>query len=129
MTDHTGTSGVDAETALAVDRTRLAYDRTMLAWVRTATALITFGFGIQQFFLRAGVPERKGLIGPNEFGLIMITIGLVSLLMATLHNRWDIQALKMRYPAADIPPSRATLLAALIAILGLLALASMIFHE
>jgi putative membrane protein len=101
----------------------------MLAWIRTGTSLITFGFGIQQFFLRAGTPESKGFIGPNEFGLMMITIGLVSLLMATLHNRWDIQALKMRYPATDIPPSRATLLAALIAILGLLALASMIFHE
>ncbi|MGC1178216.1 MAG: hypothetical protein WA884_04130 [Methyloceanibacter sp.] len=78
---------------------------------------------------RGDVPESRGLISPHEFGLIMITIGLLSLLMATLQNRSDIQALKMRYPAAAIPPSRATMLAALIAILGLLALISMLFHE
>jgi putative membrane protein len=119
-----------ASTDLTVDRTRLAHERTMLAWVRTATSLITFGFGIQQFFriARAGVADSKDLIGPNEFGLLMITIGLVALLIATLQNRSDMRALKARYPAAHIPPSGATTLAALIAILGLLALVSMIFH-
>jgi hypothetical protein len=59
----------------------------------------------------------------------MITIGLSSLLIATLQHRWDIQALKMTYPAAHIPQSKATMLAALIAILGLLALVSMIIHS
>jgi uncharacterized membrane protein YidH (DUF202 family) len=79
----------DVATDLAFDRTRLAYERTLLAWVRTATSLITFGFAIQQFFrlARAGAPEGKGIIGPHEFGLTMITIGLLSLLLATLENR------------------------------------------
>ena len=35
---------------LSLQRTVLSYERTMLAWVRTSTSLITFGFGIQQFF-------------------------------------------------------------------------------
>ena len=49
------------EIELAIDRTRLAYDRTMLSWVRTATALITFGFSVQQFFRIAskGTGEKK----------------------------------------------------------------------
>lgn len=60
----------DAEIKLAVDRTRLAYDRTMLSWVRTATALITFGFSIEEFFriARKGAVERTGFIGPHELG-------------------------------------------------------------
>jgi len=60
-------NGANHSGKLALDRTRLAYERTMLAWVRTATAPITFGFSIQQFFriARAGVPESKGFLGPH----------------------------------------------------------------
>ena len=56
----------------------------MLSWVRTATALITFGFSIQQFFriARAGTPDGKGLVGPHTFGLAMIVMGLLTLLLA-----------------------------------------------
>jgi len=105
-----------------------------LSWVRTATALITFGFSIQQFFriARAGVPESKGLIGPYEIGLAMIVIGLVALVLAALEHRSAIRWLKAQYPAEDrypgIPRSRARVLAALITILRLLALASMLFR-
>jgi putative membrane protein len=122
----------DISTRLALERTVLAYERTMLAWVRTATSLITFGFSIQQFFriARSGAPESGHLIGPSEFGEAMIVIGLLSLLLATLEHRSAVKALKVRYPSGpdqypDIPRSRARLLAASIAILGLLALASM----
>jgi putative membrane protein len=67
----------DASTKLAIERTYLAYERTMLSWVRTATALITFGFGIQQFFriARQGQPESRGLIGPHGFGLAGVAVG------------------------------------------------------
>jgi putative membrane protein len=134
QTAETGVRGPDASTKLAVERTVLAHDRTMLSWVRTATALISFGFSIQQFFLiaRQGTPENKGLFGPNEFGLIMIGIGLLALLLAALNHRSAIQIMKAQYPVAenypDIPRSKAAMLAALIGILGLLAFFSMIFR-
>ena len=127
--------GADASSKLALERTVLAYERTMLSWVRTATALITFGFSIQQFFriARAGAPDGKGLVGPHEFGLAMIVIGLLALLLATLQHRSAIQGLRTRYPTAeqypDIPRSRARVLAALIGLLGLLALLSMWFRD
>ena len=137
MTNHAErrATGPDASTKLAVERTYLAYDRTMLAWVRTATALITFGFSIAQFFriARQGEPESKHLIGPQEFGLTMIIIGLLALLLATLDHRWAIQALQARYPTSQqypkIPRSRARVLAALIAILGILAVISMLLRR
>jgi uncharacterized membrane protein YidH (DUF202 family) len=55
----------------------------MLSWVRTATALISFGFSIQQFFriTRAGAPERDQIVGPDEFGFAMIVVGLLALLL------------------------------------------------
>jgi putative membrane protein len=119
---------------LALDRTRLAHERTMLAWTRTATSLISFGFSIQQFFrvARAGAPESRW-IGPQQFGTLMIVIGLVALLLATLEHRSAIASLKTEYPASEGyavgARSRAGILAALIAILGLLALASMFFRS
>ena len=137
MTDHAEqrARGPDASSKLAVERTYLAYDRTMLAWVRTATTLITFGFSIQQFFriARQDAAASKGLIGPDLFGLTMIIIGLLALLLAVLDHRWAIQTLEAQYPAAEqyprFPRSRARVLAALIGLLGVLAVTTMLVRE
>ena len=134
MIDH-AEKETGASNRLALDRTRLAYERTMLSWVRTAIALITFGFSIHQFFriARTGVPERNSLIGPHKFGLTMIIVGLLALLLSALEHRSAVAMLKAQYPVAegypDIPRSRAAVLAALIGLLGLLALFSTVFHE
>lgn len=120
----------DASTRLAVDRTRLSYERTLMAWIRTATSLITFGFSIYKFFqieLATSVSRTEHLIGPREFALLMISIGLLSLLMATMQHRRDLHALRAQYP--EIPPSLAKVVAALIAILGLLALIAVLFRQ
>jgi len=120
---------------LALERTYLSYERTMLSWVRTATSLITFGFSIQQFFRIAtsATFQGKGLVGPEEFGLIMIAIGLLALLLAAMDHRAHIKALRAQYPATEgygsLPPSQATFLAALIGILGLLAFSSVLFWK
>lgn len=118
----------DVSSKLALDRTRLAYDRTMLAWIRTATSLISFGFGIKQFF-RIAQPnalQRSSLIQPHQFGFLMIVVGLLALLLAALEHRSALQTLRLEYAANSqyqtIPRSRAAILAALIGILGLLAL-------
>ena len=91
---------VDA-TTLAADRTRLAYDRTLLAWVRTGTSLITFGFTIYKFFQLESArvePRPQRLIGPREFAFLMIVIGILSLVLATLDHRRDLKALRTQYP-------------------------------
>jgi putative membrane protein len=120
----------DASTRLAVDRTRLSHERTLMAWIRTATSLITFGFSIYKFFqielAREGSRSQR-LIGPREFALFMIIIGLLSLLMATLEHRRDLQALRVQYP--DIPRSLARVVAACIAVLGLLALIAVLLRQ
>ena len=102
---------------LAVDRTRLAHDRTLMAWVRTSTSLISFGFTIYKFFqyLREkGAPERR--LGPREFAMAMILIGLTGLALATIQHQRDMASLRRHVP--DLPYSLATVIAALVALLG-----------
>jgi putative membrane protein len=75
---------------LAVERTFLAHERTLMAWVRTSTSLISFGFTIYKFFAyltqMEGRVAKRG-IGPREFALAMITVGVVTLALALVHER------------------------------------------
>jgi putative membrane protein len=119
---------LDASTELAFARTRAAYERTMMSWIRTATSLITFGFSVYKFFqLEGHVIERKHLIGPRQFALMLVSIGLVSLLLATLEYRQNIRALGPQY--GHNQHSLAVLVAALISILGFVALFLMGFRQ
>jgi putative membrane protein len=120
---------LDTTTELAFDRTRAAYERTMMAWIRTATSLITFGFTVYKFF-QIEAPHRvqqNRLIGPRQFAFTLVSIGLFSLIVATLEHRHNIRALGARY--AGKRRSLAVLVAALISILGVLALVAIIFRQ
>ena len=119
----------DNATELAFDRTRAAYERTMMSWIRTATSLITFGFTIYKFFQLDSLAEKHKdrLIGPREFAFALVSIGLFSLLLATLENRQNIRALGAQY--AGRQRSLAVIVAALVSLLGILALVAMIFRQ
>jgi putative membrane protein len=119
---------VDVSTQLAIERTRLAYERTLMAWVRTGTSLITFGFTIYKFFEEFHKSEpvaRTSLIGAREFGIIMISIGLVAVLLATFQHVRIMHTLRARY--TDVPYSLAALVAFLVTVLGILALVTVIY--
>jgi len=121
-------------TRLAYERTRGAYERTMMAWIRTGTSLITFGFVVYKFFHLevAGTVSKTGplietsLIGPREFGLILIGIGLLSILLGSYEHRRDLNALRKDYP--DMPRSGTRLIAVLMATFGTLALVAVIYR-
>jgi putative membrane protein len=119
----------DRSTILAYDRTRLSYQRTMLSWVRTGTSLITFGFAIYNFHrIVTGDRPSNQLIGPHEFALLMVGIGLVALLLATFEYRHNMRVLSAQY--AELPRSPLpTAVALLISVLGVLALIVMIFRR
>jgi putative membrane protein len=118
-------------TELALDRTHLAYERTLMAWVRTAVSLISFGFTIYKFFQymrehQPGEPVGR-LFGPREFALVMIATGIVALMLAALQNWQSRRRLKERYH--EVPYSLANMMAALISLLGILALMAVIFGQ
>ncbi len=122
-------SPLDTSTRLAFDRTRAAYERTMMSWIRTATSLITFGFSIYKFFQieapRSGQENR--LIGPRGFAFALVSIGLLSLILATLEHRQNIRTLGAQYGGKL--RSLAVVVAGLISILGILALVAIIFRQ
>ena len=121
---------LDRSTELALTRTRAAYERTMMAWIRTATSLITFGFTIYKFFQLERPPgdQRKHLIGPREFAIALVGIGLFALVLATLENRQNLKTLRAEY--VDTPPrSLSGLVAAAISLLGIVALVLMLFRQ
>ena len=124
-----GIPRLDVSTRLAYERTRVAYDRTVMAAVRTATSLITFGFTVYKFFELEikGRHYTSQLVGPREFGITLILIGLVSLSLATFEYRRYLKEMRKLYP--DMPRSTAGLVAALIAALGILALLMAIFRQ
>jgi putative membrane protein len=101
----------------------------MMAWVRTATSLITFGFTVYKFFQlqRYGDIRPRHHVGPREFGLTMVSIGLVSLIMAAWDNKRNMEVLRSHCPG--VPYSRATALGALIFLLGIVGLIVIIVRE
>lgn len=114
---------LDTATRLAIERTRVAYERTIMAAVRTATSLITFGFSSYKFFqlditdgkaIPAG--QNSSLLGPKEFGLTLIALGLLSLFLAWFEYHRDIKTLKREY--ANLPGSNIGIIAALVACVG-----------
>jgi putative membrane protein len=120
----------NATTLLAADRTRLAYERTLMAWIRTATSLITFGFSIYKFFqieMSNSRSQVSHLIGPREFSLLMIFIGMASLLLATLEHRKNLKDLNAQFPGGS--RSLARVMAGLVSVLGLAALLAVIYRQ
>ncbi|MGD0291308.1 MAG: DUF202 domain-containing protein [Candidatus Binataceae bacterium] len=85
---------LDTATRLAFERTRNSYENTMTSWIRTSTSLITFGFSIYKFFQieAPNRPQQNHLIGPRDFALMLVSIGIFSLLLATLEHRQSIRA-------------------------------------
>jgi len=124
-------AALPATTELALERTHLANERTLIAWVRTGVALISFGFTTYEFFhfMREKRPEEpiKPLLGPRDFALIIIAMGVISLLFATLHSWKIIKNLKESYHG--LPYSLATLVAAVILLFGVLTLIAIAFRQ
>lgn len=113
---------VDANTRLAAERTRLALERTLMAWTRTSTSLIAFGFTIYQIFRYLSEKERLGepFVSPQVVGFAMILVGLVALTLGWVQHRQELRALKANF--GPMPYSIASIVAAMIAGLGLIAL-------
>ena len=115
---------LDDSTKLAAERTRLAYERTLMAWLRTGVSLITFGFTIYKFFdefhQTQHIDRPTGLFGARGFGFVMISIGLVMVLVATIQHVMTVRKLRAQY--IDVPYSLAAVFAFLVSILGILAL-------
>jgi putative membrane protein len=115
---------------LAFERTRLAYERTMMAWIRTATAMIAFGFGMYKLFeivpFVTGLRPGEHVVSPRAFALVLASLGDLSLLMAAIQHRVNLQ--QMRALGLKIPYSAAAILAAFLSVLGIAVLLMVILR-
>jgi putative membrane protein len=119
---------LDVATKLAIERTRVAYERTIMASVRTATSLITFGFSAYKFFRLdiAKAVEGHHIIGPKQFGIVMMVLGLAALLLAWTEYHRDIGSLRSDYP--EMPRSSIGLIAIMVAAMGVILLIVAMFN-
>lgn len=122
---HTPLSNTD----LAFERTALAYERTLMAWVRTAISLISFGFTIYKFFqeLTTHTEKTGRLLSPRIVGMIMISFGLFSLVLAMIQHRRSLKKLKQDYQ--DVPQSLSSLLAIFIIFFALALFLGVLFRQ
>src|SRR5882672_11466775 len=80
-------------------------------------ALFIFGFSIYKFFqieVERAIPKSGRLLGPREFAIMMMAIGLTSLFMATIEHRRGLHILKTDYPHVKIRRSIARFIAGVI---------------
>ena len=124
-----GTPVLDISTRLAYARTRAVCERMMMSRIRTATSLIASGFSVYKFFQfeKPTNGSENRLVGPCDFALTLVSIGLFSLVLATLEHRQNIRLLGEQ--SGGRMRSMAVVMAALISLLGILALVVMIFRQ
>jgi putative membrane protein len=124
----TPASPPDTATRLAFENILLAQERTQLAWVQSSLAFISFGFSIAKAFqiLHETREEHAPLLGARSVGILMVAIGLVSLVLATVQHRRAVRMIRQQCPG--LPASHASILAVLLAGLGILALCGAILR-
>lgn len=111
---------------LAFERTLLAENRTLMAWVRTAISLISFGFTIYKFFQETGNATHR-LLSPRKVGMLMILLGLLALVWGLLDHNDTLKKIRKSYP--DIQRSRATILAILVLLFGVVMFLGVFFRQ
>ncbi len=121
---------------LALDRTRMALERTTMSWIRTSTSLITFGFAVYKFFqIEKPNPNAAGAwLGPREFAIASIAIGMGALALATMAHVRDMREIRAQYRMAHYrqnrpPRSLIGIVSSLVSVLGIVALLVVIFRR
>jgi uncharacterized membrane protein YidH (DUF202 family) len=126
-------------TGMSFQRTRMSAERTLMSVIRTSLSLISFGFTIYQVFEKlreAGTLTHAA--APRNFGVTLVLAGIAMLVlgiayhlqfMAGLrHERNAMHSEGLIHAQSKFPPSMTLVTAVLLLIVGLFAIASMVFH-
>jgi putative membrane protein len=125
-------------TGMSFQRTRLSADRTLMAVIRTALSLIAFGFTLYQFFERLLESSviRNANAGRN-FGMALVLLGVGMLVLGIIYHLRFMYGLRIQreemtqegliHGQSNFPVSLTLIIAVLLLLLGLMAIASMVF--
>ena len=122
-------------TGMSFQRTRLSADRTLLSVIRTALSLISFGFTLFQVFQRVLASRAAADHAPRDFGLALVALGVVMLMMGMAYHvrfmaglreeRRQLARQGLVHAESVFPLSMAFVTAALLWLIGVLAISSM----
>jgi len=124
---------------MSFQRTRMSADRTLMSVIRTALSLIGFGFTIFQVFRKA---QDANLVAasnaPVHFGTALVALGILSLVVGIGYHvtfmlelrreRADMTNQGLIHGRSGYPYSMTLGMAVILLVLGIMAIASMIFH-
>jgi putative membrane protein len=129
----------ERRTGMSFQRTRLSADRTLMSIIRTSLSLISFGFTIFQFFQK--LKDQSVLTGSapaRNFGLALVLLGVAMLVLGIIYHvrfmlglrreREALVAAGLVHGQSDFPPSLTLMTATLLLLIGIAAIASMVFN-
>jgi putative membrane protein len=129
----------ERRTGMSFQRTRLSADRTLMSIIRTSLSLISFGFTIFQFFQK--LKDQSVLTGSasaRNFGLALVLLGVAMLMLGIVYHVRFMLGLRQEREAlvtaglvhgqSDFPPSLTLMTATLLLLIGIAAIASMVFN-
>ena len=127
-------------TGMSFQRTRMSADRTLMSVIRTSLSLIGFGFTIFQVFQKLHDSQvLRSSQAALHFGIALVLLGIAMLVSGIGYHcffmvglRKERQALKAQglvHAESQFPVSLTLLVALLLLIIGLLAIASMVFDS
>ena len=125
-------------TGMSIQRTRMSADRTLMSVIRTSLSLIGFGFTVHEVFRKAA---EAGTISNAQsartFGLALLLIGVLLLVGGIVRQVQFARELRRRRSAmmgdhllhgeSAYPVSMTLVTAILLLLVGLLAVASIVF--
>ena len=125
-------------TGMSFQRTRMSADRTLMSVIRTSLSLIGFGFTIFQFFHKLQTAEvLKGGAAPRRFGEALVWLGITMLVLGIAYHvnfmlglrkeREQMRAAGLVHAESVFPVSLTLIVAALLLVLGVVAIVSMTF--
>jgi inner membrane protein YidH len=130
----------ERRTGMSFQRTRMSADRTLMSVIRTSLSLISFGFTIFQFFqhLRDSAVLAGGAHAARNFGLALLWLGVAMLVLGIGYHAMFMRGLrlertKMReaglvHAESQFPVSLTLIVALVLLLIGMLAIASVVFQ-
>jgi inner membrane protein YidH len=127
-------------TGMSFQRTRMSADRTLMSIMRTALSLIGFGFTIFQVFSKARDAKMldETSHAPQNFGVALVALGIVMLVLGIINHVRFMTSLRAERKAmvdeglvhgeSPYPISLTLITATLLLLIGLGAIASMVFN-
>ena len=126
-------------TGMSFQRTRMSAERTLMSVLRTSLSLISFGFTIYQVFLKMADHQiLTGSAPARNFGVLLVVLGIAMLVIGIVYHVMFMAGLRREREAmtadglihgqSGFPPSMTLIAAVLLLLVGLAAIANMVFQ-